>query len=46
MSKLHALIFTLLVLSITSVYSQTKKTPQMKNVTEFKVSTSLTTSIE
>ena len=40
MTKLRALIFTLLVLNVTSVYSQTKKTPSMKNVTEFKVQVS------
>lgn len=40
MTKLHALIFTLLMLNIASVYSQTKKTPSMKNVTEFKVQVS------
>ena len=40
MTKLRALIFTLLVLNVASVYSQTKKTPSMKNVTEFKVQVS------
>jgi pimeloyl-ACP methyl ester carboxylesterase len=37
MHKLYAFIFALLVSGSMSCYSQTKKTPSMKNVTEFKV---------
>lgn len=40
MNKLYAVIFTLLTLGSMSCYSQTKKTPPMKNVTEFKVAVS------
>jgi pimeloyl-ACP methyl ester carboxylesterase len=37
MNKLSALMFSLLVLTISSSYSQIKKVSTMKNVTEFKV---------
>ncbi|SHH54815.1 Pimeloyl-ACP methyl ester carboxylesterase [Chryseolinea serpens] len=40
MNKLNAVIFALLTLGSMSCYSQTKKTPAMKNVTEFKVAVS------
>lgn len=40
MPRPYAFIFTLLMLNITSVYSQIKKTSSMKNVTEFKVEVS------
>lgn len=40
MNKLYAVIFALLTLGSMSCYSQTKKTPPMKNVTEFKVAIS------
>jgi len=40
MNKLHAFIFALLMSTGMSCYSQTKKTPPMKNVTEFKVAVS------